>query len=309
MKPTVVILLSDKRSGSTMFENEICRHPDINHVAYTPHSYNETHYWLMSATLLKMPEQLFNGHRHPKNYGPYIATRRYIIDCIRGNVPDFVVPDSDEELVFAGWDALCLKFAGPVFFEKSPQHPHHWAALELMMKWAQKSEFTVRFIVLVRNPMAVMHSAYKLFATDPEERQFGWASCYRNLLAMREIVGRESFQMVRYEDLIAHPKLVFGEVCDYIGLDRCEAMGDKVHSGALEKWRDDLYFTLQLDESVRRLAGYFGYREEDVHNPPKPGMPAAAKIRRRITYTLRLAGEKVYNRFIKVILLSTFRRK
>lgn len=309
MKPAVVILLSDKRSGSTMFENEICRHPDINHVAYTPHSYNETHYWLMAATLLKMPRQLFEAHKPPKSYGPRAATRRYLIDCIRGNVPDFVIPESDEELVFTGWDALCNKFAKPVFFEKSPQHPHHWAALELMMKWAQKSEFTVCFIGLVRNPMAVMYSAYKLFSTDPEERQFGWASCYRNLLAMREIVGRESFHIIRYEDLIAHPKQGFGEVCDFLRLEHCEIIGDKVHARSLEKWRDDPHFTLQLDKSVSRLAGYFGYHEDDVYNPPKPGMPAAAKMRRRITDTLRLAEGKVYNRFVKVILLNTFRRK
>ncbi len=309
MKPTVVILLSDKRSGSTMFENEICRHPHINHVDYTPHSYNETHYWLMAATLLKMPKRLFNGNQPPKSYGTRLANRRYIIDCIRGNVPDFVIPESDEELVYKGWDALCHKFAKPVFFEKSPQHPHHWAALELMMKWAQTTHFTVRFIGLVRNPMAVMYSAYKLFSTDPEERQFGWASCYRNILALREIVGRESFHMVRYEDLIAHPKQVFGEVCDYLRLERCEAIGEKVHAQSLEKWRDDPYFTLQLDESVRRLAVYFGYQKDEVYNPPKPGMPAAAKMHRRIANMLRLTEGKVYNRFVKVILLSMFRRK
>lgn len=292
-----------------MFENEMCIHPDINHVVYTPHSYNETHYWLMAASLLKMPVQLFNGHQPPKSYGPRPIIRRYLSDCIRGNVPDFVIPESDEALVFGGWDALCNKFARPVFFEKSPQHPHHWAALELMMRWAQKGEFTVRFIGLVRNPMAVMYSAYKLFSTDPVERQFGWASCYRNILAMREIVGRESFHMVRYEDLIAHPKQGFGEICDYLRLERCEAVGEKVHALSLDKWRDDPYFSLQLDESVKRLAGYFGYRDEDVYNPSKQGMPLAAKMRRWITDTLKLTEGKVYNRLVKIILVSISRRK
>jgi hypothetical protein len=309
MRPTIVILLSDKRSGSTMFENELCNHPDINHVMYTPHSYNETHYWLMAARLLKMPCQLFSGHGLPQSYGLRPTTRRYLIDCIRGNVPDFIIPVSDEALVFEGWDALCHKFANPVFFEKSPQHAHHWAALELMMKWAEKSEFTVRFIGLVRNPMAVMYSAYNLFSTEPEERQFGWASCYRNILTMREIIGRDSFKIVRYEDLIAHPKQTFGEVCDYLQLERCEAIGAKVHGQSLEKWRDDPYFTFQLDESVRRVAGYFGYQEDDFYNPTKPGMPAAVKIRRQFMKTLNCTENKVYNRFVKPILLRTFRRK
>jgi len=39
MNPTVVILLSDKRSGSTMFQEELCKHPDVRHVDYTPHTY------------------------------------------------------------------------------------------------------------------------------------------------------------------------------------------------------------------------------------------------------------------------------
>jgi hypothetical protein len=50
--PTVIILLSDKRSGSTMFQNEICKHPDIQTVIYSPHTYLETHHWLKGAVLL-----------------------------------------------------------------------------------------------------------------------------------------------------------------------------------------------------------------------------------------------------------------
>ena len=309
MKPMVVILLSDKRSGSTMFENEICGHSDINHVKYTPHSYNETHYWLMSASLLKMPKQLFSGHFFPQNYGSRSTTRRYIIDCIRRNVPEFAIPRSDEELVFEGWEALCRKFAKPIFFEKSPQHPHHWAALELMMRWQRKTEFAVRYIGLVRNPMAVMYSACELFLTDPEERQFGWASCYRNILAMREMVGRDAFHMVRYEDLIARPKETFGKVFDYLMLEQCTSVGEKVHAKSLDKWRDDPYFAFRLDESVSRLAEYFGYGAEDVSNPGKAGLPAATKMRKHFALSLARTRNRIYDHFVKPIMRSTFRRK
>ena len=84
MKSKVIILLSDKRSGSTIFEEELCKHPDINHVVYTPHSYNETHYWLMAACMLGSPEQLFHGHRRHRSYGSSQQARRLLIDCIRG---------------------------------------------------------------------------------------------------------------------------------------------------------------------------------------------------------------------------------
>jgi len=309
MKPTVVILLSDKRSGSTMFENELCKHPEISHVAYTPHTYNETHHWLKAACILQMPKQLFNGYQIYKGYGSRQGARSYMIDCIRGNVPDFVVPHNDESLVFEGWDVMCKQFAKPVFFEKSPQYPHHWATLSLILKWADTKEFNVKFIGLVRNPMAVMYSAQELFFTDPHERQFSWASCYRNILAMKEMVGEEHFHLVRYEDLIANPKERFRDICNYIGLDMCDDIGVNAHSGSLNKWWDDQTFTMQLHESVSQLAKHFGYNKEDLYNPPKPGLTRTEKMRRNLKGTIKLSIARIYDRFVKPVIINTIRRK
>ena len=63
MSRTVVILLSDKRSGSTMLQDELCKHSDIQHVAYSPPTYFETHHWLKAAVLLGMPAKTYYGHR------------------------------------------------------------------------------------------------------------------------------------------------------------------------------------------------------------------------------------------------------
>ena len=309
MKPVVVILLSDKRSGSTMFENELCRHPDINPVAYSPHAYRETHHWLKAACMLNMPKQLFYGKRVYGGYGSRKGARRYMVDCIRGNVPDFVVPRDDETLIFEGWNALCRKYARPVFFEKSPQHPHHWAALDLMMKWAETDEFDVRFIGLVRNPMAVMFSAQALFSTDPVERQFGWAHCYRNILAMREMVGKDRFCFIRYEDLIRRPKSVFGEVCEFLGLDHCDGLGEQVHQDSVARWVADPAYTLKLHDSVARVARTFGYREEDLYNPPKPGLTRNESFRRYLLGKLKLAKSGIFDRFIKPLMLHIIHRK
>ena len=115
-----VILLSDKRSGSTMFLREMRSHPDIQTVAYSPHNL-ETIYWVHSAILLKLaPETFTNGKAFMGNRPP-AAARVYLIDCITNNVPAFQVPKDDRRLVFEGWEALCHRFAQPVFFEKSPQ--------------------------------------------------------------------------------------------------------------------------------------------------------------------------------------------
>ncbi len=309
MRRTVVILLSDKRSGSTIFEKELCKHPGVNHVAYTPHTYFETHHWLKAACILGAPRPLFHGRQVYDGYGSRRGAREYMIDCIRGNVPDFATPDNDEALVFEGWDALCRTFARPVFFEKSPQHPHHWAALDLMLHWAKTTDYTVRFIGLIRNPMAVMYSALEKFFTDPAERQFGWASCCRNMLAVKGIVGEERFQVVRYEDVIHRPGRTFGEVLDWLELDRHEGIGDGIHARSLNKWREDPAFTLRLHDSVVRMAEHFGYEKREMYNPPKPGLSAKERIRRKARKILILNSARIRDRVATPILLGMRRLK
>jgi len=309
MKPTVAILLSDKRSGSTLFQTELCKHPDVNHVAYSPHTYFETHHWLKAACILRMPKHLYYGHQPYKGYGSRLGAKQYMIDCIRGNVPGFAIPNDNKKLVFEGWNALCRKFSKPVFFEKSPQYPHHWAALSLILNWVETTEFKVRFIGLIRNPMAVMYSAQKLFHTNPSERQFGWASCYRNILAMREIVGKERFQLIRYEDLISQPKQIFSNICDFLELDFNNNMGNTVHTRSVNKWREDPTFTLQFHESVVHAAMHFGYKRKELHNPPKPGMTTPEKVRRTVIGFLKLTRARLFDRVVKPIMLNTQRRK
>ena len=308
-KQTVVILLSDKRSGSTMFENELCKHPSINHVIYSPHAYRETHHWLKSAVILGMPKQLYYGHSSYKGYGVKRTARRYLIDCIKGNVPDFIAPEDDRALVFEGWDALCSQFAKPVFFEKSPQHPHHWAALHLMLKWMQTTAFDVKIIGLVRNPMSVMYSAFKLFNTDPFERQYGWVNCYRNILAFKEIVGENKFLMVWYENLISRPEKEFSEICAFLGLDNSRLIGNDVHSRSVRKWFEDPEFDFQLNESALYIAKHFGYGEEVLYNPPKPGLTKNKKRLNKIRGICELSYSRLIDRLVKPVLLGTIKRK
>ena len=82
-----------------------------------------------------MPKQTFYGNTYPSSLKSKRAARNYIVDCLTGNLPDYSVPDSDRDLVFGGWEALCRQFAQPVFFEKSPQHLAQWGALSLLLEW------------------------------------------------------------------------------------------------------------------------------------------------------------------------------
>ncbi len=309
MKPTVVLLLSDKRSGSTMFQDELCKHPDIQHVAYSPHTYYETHHFLKAANILKIPENEYCGGQVYKGYGSIQNAKSYLVDCVRGNVPEFEIPKNLHALVFEGWEALCHKYASPVFFEKSPQYLAHWATLSLILEWMEKTEYRVKIIGLVRNPMSVFYSAWKLFKTLPEKRQYGWGTIYRNLLAFKAFVPPEDFLMVRYEDMIHSPESQFRQICEFIGLDYHEDVGASVHQGSLNKWRDDPEFTVQYHPNIQRVAKHFGYIGDDLFNPEKPGMPVLKKMIWDLEKILKLSKANIYNRFLNPLLMRTIKKK
>lgn len=300
---TVVILLSDKRSGSTMFQRELCRHPQIQTVSYSPHTYLETHHWLKGAVLLGMPPETFAGGAVYPGYGSRENARAYLVDCIRMNVPEFQFPTDDRSLVFDGWEALCKKFAHPVFFEKSPQILSQWAALSLLLEWMGRTKFTVKIIGLTRNPLSVQYSAFQLFHTDPFKRQFAWLESQKNMLAFRSLLSPGDFLHVKYEDIIEQPKETFAAVCTFIGVEKSPEIGANVHSESLTKWKDDPYFTLQLDPVVKQMAVGFGYRETDLENPVKPKPPLSVRFRRGWERTSKLTLARLKDRLLKPVVL------
>jgi len=268
--PTAVILLSDKRSGSTMLQDELCKHSSIRHVDYSPHTYFETHHWLKASVLLNRPAALYSRYIKYPGYGTQENARAYLIDTLKGNMPDFEAPQNDDDLIFGGWEALCKTFAEPVFFEKSPQILAEWGALSLLVEWAKRTDMDVKFIGLVRNPLAVQYSAHELFASDVEVRQFGWLNTQRNLLNIQSMMPPEMFKLMRYEDIIADPTKHLADLCDFIGVDYQEQIGASVHTSSKEKWMADENYVLQLDRSVRQVAEAIGYTDQELTNPHQP---------------------------------------
>jgi hypothetical protein len=219
------------------------------------------------------------------------------------------VPATDEELVFSGWEALCDRFACPVFFEKSPQVVQHRAALGLLRRWIDQTDYRVRIIGMVRNPLAVMASAEKAFATPPQERQFGWLEGCWNLLEFGEELGQNRFRLFRYEEIIEDPVACFGSICGYIGIEPAEEVGGGVHSASLERWADDPDFTLRLDPTVRQIALELGYAEEDLHNPNAGSAPSMSVRGGRLAGRYKLLKARFFQRFIKPLALATWQRK
>ncbi len=303
MQRTVVILLSDKRSGSTLLQELLCRHPAIQHVTYSPHTYFETHHWLKAACLLGQPPALFDGGIPYRGYGSRGGARSYLVDCVRGNVPHFVVPSDPEELVFSGWNTLCERFAQPVFFEKSPQHPAHWAALDLMLRWARTASFNVRFLSLVRNPMAVMYSACERFATPPTARQFGWLRCYQNILLFERLVGAAQFHWVHYEALVREPVATLDGVTAFLGLAGAPSPDPPPESAPLERWRRDPAFTFDLHPSVACMAAALGYAAAELRIAPNVAPSGRHSPQHRTHGWVRLVAARFEQRLLRPTLL------
>lgn len=302
---TVALLMSDKRSGSTMFQRELCKHPDISHVEYSPHSHFETHHWLKGAVMLEMPPQIFSGGKRYPGYGSADNARTYLLDCVRGNVPDFHPRSTGKQLIFDAWDALCDKYANPIFFEKSPQVIANWASLSLILEWMRQSTRTVKIIGMTRNPMSVMYSAQNLFYTDPHKRQFGWLEIQRNLLTLQSMLSPENYLHCRYEDIIASPADEFDRVSSYLGVSRSQGMGDDVGSESLNKWQRDPEFDFELDESVKQMALQFGYSHKELDNPDKPGSSLLSKFSRRTKGQLVALKGRTRNQVFKPLTLRT----
>ena len=232
---TVVVLFSDKRSGSTMLQQSICSHPKVQTVKYSPHTYLETHHWLKAAVLLGLEPKLFSNGKMYNNYGSKQNARIYLESEILGNIANFQIPKDNKKLIFEGWDALCDKFAQPVFFEKSPQHLAHWAAVSLFLEWAQKTKkYNVKIIGLVRNPLSVLYSAFKLFRSKPYKRQFSWLNIQKNLLVLDSILNKNQFQIYRYEDIIDNPEKKLNEICDFIDIEHDKIMINKIHGKSIK---------------------------------------------------------------------------
>jgi len=301
--PSVILLLSDKRSGSTMFQDEICRHPEVRTVPSSPHSNLETHWWLMAAVVLGRDRRLFAEGRVYPGYGSSENARAYMIELLARCVPDFDPPRDAEALVFEGWEAMCRALARPVFFEKSPQFLANWAALALILEWLERTECDVRIVGLVRNPHGTLHSAARLFGTDPRTRQFGWLDTHRNLLAFEQMLPAGIYMRVRYETLVADARATFAEICRFAGVPPDDRVGAGTRSGSTEKWRRDPAYRLVLDPAVRQMAGHLGYAAEDLECPDRTGREgtaAALPVRRR---SLRLWVNRCRDRYLQPGLL------
>ena len=168
-----------------------------------------------------------------------------------------------------GWAALSERHA-PVFFEKTPRHIQHWAALSLLLRYIHTTDHDVRIVGLVRNPLAMGYSAWHSWGADLRTRPSIWRQSYQNLLRFQRALDPDRYLLVRYEDMCAEPGATLRRVCEFAGVACHDSVGAGIHRQSVARWQEDPIYVLQLDESVKAVARQFGYADAEMVNPRRP---------------------------------------
>ena len=256
-----IIILSSKSSGSSALQNLLVRFPQVNHITKTRHFEYETLFWTKAASILDLPQVDMLDSEVPISKE---KAKSDLVSLLTENIETYSPPNDDDELIFGGWKRLCQEYS-PVFLEKSPHHLHQWSALELIAKCIEKfPEIDFLLIGLVRNPMAILYSAWDRWKSIPEKNQYEWFAEYSNLLKIKDLVG-DKLVIVKYEEMVKRSSCL-KKVFDFIGVTETDGFEGYLHSKSLEKWKQDKLYGFKLSEEVTALAKKYGYTSDELSN-------------------------------------------
>jgi len=256
-----IIVLSEKSSGSSAFQNLLSGFANIQHVLKTRHFENETLYWTKAASILGMPQLHMVDSEVPIGQK---KARADLIALLEENLDGYTPPSDDRELVIGGWRRLCERYS-PIFLEKSPHHLCQWSALELIIECMDELPAVDFLLVgLIRNPMDTIYSQYRRWRSSPEKVERQWLVAYRNLLRLKEVAG-ERLVIVRYEEMISsldHLK----PVLDFCGCSADALDPTYLHRKSVSQWKSDALFGFAPSQEVIDLARSYGYRPEQLRH-------------------------------------------
>ena len=256
-----IIILSSKSSGSSALQNLLVRFPQVNHITKTRHFESETLYWTKAASVLGLPQVDMLDSEVPISK---TNAKSDLVSLLKDNVETYKPPNDDDELIFGGWKRLCQEYS-PVFLEKSPHHLHQWSALELVLECTKKlPEIDFLIIGLIRNPMAILYSAWDRWKSIPDKNQYEWLDAYSNLMKFQELIG-EKLIIVKYEDMV-RDFTCLKRIFEFIGIKESDAYKGYMHRRSLQKWKHDKLYGFKLAEKVVVLAEKYGYSREELSN-------------------------------------------
>lgn len=212
----LIFLISQPRSGSTMFQLMLAGHPDI---ATTSEP------WIALHPLFALKQGL---------------NANYDADLARMALNEFLKQSGINE-EFHKKQVNCFLSS---FYNQAIEHqqkkyfldktPRYYLIIDELIELFPKA----KFIVLQRHPLAVLNSIIKTWVKNDLNR----LGRYKDdlLLAPKVLLAAskkysDKICILKYERLVENPSKILGEVCNYIGIEYHEAMSD--YSERLPEWK------------------------------------------------------------------------
>ena len=213
-RPTPIFMLSPPRSGSTLLQRMLATHPEIATVSEP---------WIMLGLA-----ELVRDDLSVSRYDRHLATRgiREFLDAAGNAGPNEYIRDM-------ALDAYAAVSSGETYFlDKTPRY-------YLLADWLHDVFPEGRFVVLVRNPLAVAASIVNTWGGGRWNLFLYRIDLYAGMERLAEIVSEEGQGvLVRYEELVADPETTVAGVLDaleisgnsnpseFAGVELSGSMGD-----------------------------------------------------------------------------------
>jgi hypothetical protein len=194
--------------------------------------------------------------------------------------------------------------------EKTPFHSRHIAQMATVFPDSV-------FVAIVRHPGAVVHSLVEKFHYEVADAVAYWDSTNKEILRRGLELPDDRFALLRYEDLVEHPKETLSELMEFLdepwsddllrhndvqaarGTPRISAGStrtrDPINTDLAHRWADELDDAARalLESGAGPLARFFGYDAATAGTPgllvpPSPTGPH--RLLTRPALAERLAG-------------------
>lgn len=216
--PSMIFLLSCPRSGSTLFRVMLAGHPRL----FAPPElhlllFGTMGEWREGLRLTVLGEGLQRAFMELKKIDADEA-KALVAELVEKNVPTQQVYAMLQELAYPR-----------ILVDKSPTYVSDFEVL----RRAEQLFEQPRYLFLYRHPYAMVESYLRnemgtISLDNAGDRQLHaeliWANGNSNAIDFGELVGRERFHYVRYEDMVAEPERITLDICDFLGLEYSAAL-------------------------------------------------------------------------------------
>ncbi|MDZ7309484.1 MAG: amino acid adenylation domain-containing protein, partial [candidate division KSB1 bacterium] len=216
--PGMIFLLSCPRSGSTLFRVMLAGHPRL----FAP---PELHL-LLFGTMREWHEALRLTVLGEGLQRAFMELKQISADEAKALIAGLVEQNLPTQQVYA----MLQELAHPrLLVDKSPTYVSDLEAL----RRAEAMFDRPRYLFLFRHPYAMVESYLRnemgtISLEQSGDRQLHaelmWAHGNSNALELGELVGRERFHPVRYEEMVAEPERITAGICEFLGLEYSDAL-------------------------------------------------------------------------------------